>query len=272
MPHSAILRDQPNRYFVRSLIFTQTRVRLVHFDRAGAEITPPIDFHQKPETLVRLVAGLSSTTERILGIDDSVQWAIIDGRKEKGTLRTTGPNGDWKEYPILERIPTPRESIFGRATTCWRVQDPDTLEELVVKDSWRPDDRPPEHELLELVKGIPGVVQMVSYEVGRGETKDMRCLSTLNKYQNRVSTRVTMKSYGPSIDSFTSTLQVLCAIRDAIAGIPPSIFIVYCGLILLLSARTAPRRRRSYSSSRHLSAKYPSRKKRCSRRRQGGPH
>ncbi|KAJ3524656.1 hypothetical protein NMY22_g10901 [Coprinellus aureogranulatus] len=140
------------------------------------------------------------------------------GSRKGDTSTTTMSGGERKTYPILERIPTPRDGLFGRATTCWRVQDPETLEELVIKDSWRPSGRPPEYELLELVKGIPGVVQMVDCEHDRGETKDYRCRSTIDLYENRISTRVILKSYGPPIEFFTSPIQVLCAIRDAVAG------------------------------------------------------
>ena len=218
-----ILRDQPNRLYVRSLVLTESHARLVHFDRTGAEITPPFNIHQHPATLVRLVAGLSSADERVLGIDTSIQWAIVNGRKERGTIATTGPNGKPKTYPILEQMRTPRNEIRGRATTCWRVQDPDTLEELVVKDTWRLDELRGEYELLELVKDTPGIVHMVSYETGRGETKDFRCPSTYGNFQNRVATRVTMKAYGRSVEYFTSVVQLLCAIRDAIAGMYTSL-------------------------------------------------
>ncbi|KAJ3533032.1 hypothetical protein NMY22_g7501 [Coprinellus aureogranulatus] len=213
-----IFHAQHSRYHVRSLIVTEKHARLVHSDRSGSQITPPFDIHQHPATLVRLVTGLSSVNECDLGIDDSVRWTIVDGRKEQGTLTTTGKDGKSKTYPIIEEIPIPRDSIRGRATTCWRVRDPDTLEELVVKDSWRPDDRHAEHELLKLVKGIRGVVQMVSCEEDRGQTKTMRCPSTVGRFQNRVFERVVMRSYGKPLEFFQSVLQLLCAIRDAIAG------------------------------------------------------
>lgn len=197
---------------------TEKHVRLLHFDRAGAQTTPLIDINQHPATLVRLIAGLASVNERILGLDCSVQWTIVDGRKAQGTLTTVGPTGEVKPYPIVDQIPIPRETYRGRGTTCWRVRDPETSEELVVKDSWRPDDRPSEHEFLKLFDDLPGVVNMVSYETGRGETKDYRCASTLGQYPNRAAMRTMMKSYGKSIEHFTSVLQLLCAIRDAIAG------------------------------------------------------
>ncbi|KAJ3529689.1 hypothetical protein NMY22_g8894 [Coprinellus aureogranulatus] len=213
-----IFAMQPNRIYVRSIVVTRKHVRFIHFDRAGTQVTPLLDIHQHPATFVRLIAGLASVDERILGLDDSIQWTIVNGRKASGTLTTTGPTGEVKKYPIIEHIPIPRETIRGRGTTCWRVRDPDTHEELVVKDSWRPDDRPPEYEFLEIVKGISGVVEMVSYEAGRWETKDFRCASTAGQYQNRVSMRVTMKSYGKPVEFFSSVLQLLYAFRDAIAG------------------------------------------------------
>ncbi|TEB22233.1 hypothetical protein FA13DRAFT_1778868 [Coprinellus micaceus] len=183
-----ILRDQPNRLYVRSLVLTESKARLFHFDRAGAEITPPFDIHQHPGTLVRLVAGLCSANKRVLGLDTSVQWTIVDQKKSEGTITDH--------------------------------RTPDTLEELVVKDSWRIDGLRAEDELLKLVKDTPGVVHMVSYEIGRGETKDFRCPSTIGSFQNRVATRVTTKAYGCSVEHFKSVVQLLSAIRDAIASRP----------------------------------------------------
>lgn len=213
-----VLLSQPNRFFVRSLIVTEKHAWLVHFDRGGSQITPPFDIHEHPATLIRLVAGLSSTDEAMLGLDDSIQWTIVDGRKAEGTLTTTGPSGEPKTYPIVDQIPTNRDSIRGRATTCWRVRDPETLEEFVVKDSWRPDDRSPEYELFELTKDIPGVAQVVSHETRKVEVKELRCPSTVGQFLNRVFSRMTSRLYGKPLTSFASTLQLLCAMRDALAG------------------------------------------------------
>ena len=225
--HRYTLYEQPNRFYVRSLVLTPQHARLVHIDRAGAQITPPIDIHGDPRTFVRIVMGISSMNETLLGIDNSIRWTIVNGRKENGTLTTTGPSGEQKTYPILEIVPTPRDAVCGRATTCWRVQDPDTHEEYVVKDAWRSGSHAPEHELLGLARGLPGVVHMVSYEMGRGEAKDFRCPTTLGQYHNRIATRTTMKSYGKSIVSFTSILQLLYALRDAIAGTFVYILVLY---------------------------------------------
>lgn len=104
--------------------------------------------------------------------------------------------------------------------TCWRVKKPGSLEEYDhdVKDRWASDDVPAEYDLLELAKGVPGVIQMASYETDSAETKDSRCSSTVGGYRNRVAARITTKSYEKTIENFTSKLQVIRAIRDAIAG------------------------------------------------------
>jgi hypothetical protein len=83
---SEIFKYQPNRLYVRSILLTEKHARLVHFDRAGIHTTPPINIHQNPATLVRLILGISSTNERLLGLDDSVHWEIVDGQKGRGTL------------------------------------------------------------------------------------------------------------------------------------------------------------------------------------------
>lgn len=74
-------------------------------------------------------------------------------------------------------------------------------------------------ELLEAVRGVPGVVQMVSYGDGRGETQDLRCPTSGGQYHNRIVTLITMKSYGGSIEHFKSILELLRALRDTIAGL-----------------------------------------------------
>ncbi|TEB25623.1 hypothetical protein FA13DRAFT_1796322 [Coprinellus micaceus] len=213
-----IFAKQPNRLYVRSLVVSESYARLVHFDRSGAQISPPFNIHNYPETLVRLVVGLSSVDECLVGLDDSVRRADLAGGTTNGTLKTMSPGGEVKPYDIVEELPTNADPFRGRATSCWRVKDPETAEEYVVKDSWQTEDVVPERELLKLVKGVPGVVQMVSDELGRGETKDFRCPSTVLQYKNRIASRIMMKLYGKSIVFFKSLLQFLSAIRDAVAA------------------------------------------------------
>jgi hypothetical protein len=195
--------------------------RLFHFDRSGVQYTPFINFHVDPHTFVRLILGLSSPDEFDIGLDSTIQWTIEDGRKVGGTLTTRGTDGPEIVYPLLKVVPFFfRGNICGRATICWSVRDPVTGEDLVIKDSWKPEDRVSEHMYLQSAIGIPGVVQMVSCEPGRDETRNLRGFGPVlpKGFQNRVETRLVMKAYGKSVTYFTSAMQVLCALRDAIAG------------------------------------------------------
>ncbi|RXW20941.1 hypothetical protein EST38_g4922 [Candolleomyces aberdarensis] len=216
-----IFIHQPNRRFVRVLLLTEQHVRLFHFDRSGAQYTPLLDFHDNPHTFVRLVLGLSSPRETDVGLDDSIQWTTQDGRKVSGTLRTCGTNNEDIIYQLAAIQPFFfNDSIRGRSTICWSVRDPITDEELVVKDSWRSEDRLSEHIFLQDAVGVPGVVQMVTCEPDRCETKSLREFGDVLPagFRNRIETRIVMKTYGKSVCRYTSPKQLFCALRDAIAG------------------------------------------------------
>ncbi|TEB25240.1 hypothetical protein FA13DRAFT_1796531 [Coprinellus micaceus] len=97
-----VFDEQRNRVFVHSLVAAEKHAHIVHLDCASSQITPLINIHRHPATFVRLVVGPSSTNERSLGLDKSIQ--------EEPTTS-----------PILERVATTRDSIRGRAATCWRA-------------------------------------------------------------------------------------------------------------------------------------------------------
>ncbi|RXW12691.1 hypothetical protein EST38_g13162 [Candolleomyces aberdarensis] len=217
-----IFIQQPNRRFVRCLIITEQHVRLFHFDRSGAQYTPYFNYHDHPHVFVRLILGLSSIDERVLGLDDSVQWTIGPaGVKTGGTLSTIGPDNSTVKYQlIMDSKPFIRHSIRGRGTTCWPVRD-SMGNQLLVKDYWMSEGRVPEFEMLKLATGVPGVGQMVSYEDRRAETRDYRgnvSVFGANIFNNRIAIRIVLKAYGASIDKFTSAKQLFSAFRDAIAA------------------------------------------------------
>ncbi|KAJ2936680.1 hypothetical protein H1R20_g421, partial [Candolleomyces eurysporus] len=216
-----IFIQQPNRRFVRLLVLSAEHLRLFHFDRSGVQYTPYINFHDDPHTFVRLILGLSSLNESDIGLDSSIQWTIENGKKIGGTLTTRGIDGIEVVYPLLKVDPFFfNGNLRGRATICWTVRDPVSGEELVVKDSWKSEERLSEYIYLQDAANIPGVVQMVSCEHNRDETKNLRGFRDVSppSFYNRVETRIVMRAYGKSLKNFTSAMQLLCALRDAIAG------------------------------------------------------
>jgi hypothetical protein len=217
-----IFIQQPNRFFVRCLIVTEKQARLLHFDRSGVQYTPLFDFHKLPHVFVRLILGLCSTDERVLGFDDSVRWTIgADGTKVAGTLRTIGPTNTIVEYELMmDAKPFTRNSIRGRGTTCWPVRDANNRK-LLVKDYWMSDGRIPEFTLLEKFENVQGICKMLCYEEQRAKTKDNRGKVNIfgaGIFRNRTAIRIVLELYGPTIENFTNPRQLVGALRDAIAG------------------------------------------------------
>ncbi|RXW19650.1 hypothetical protein EST38_g6201 [Candolleomyces aberdarensis] len=195
---------------------------LFHFDRSGAQHTPLFNIHDEPRTFIRLILGLCAVDERTLGLDITVQWSVgAEGRKERGTVNTLGPDKSIVSYDLqMEEQPFVRTGLRGRGTICWAVKNAKG-ERFIIKDYWMSGGQTTEFELLEEVKGLRGVCQMVSYEPSRAQTNDFRGKTDeleQNAFCNRTAIRIVMKAYGPTLESFSSVEQVLAALRDAIAA------------------------------------------------------
>ncbi|KAF6760879.1 hypothetical protein DFP72DRAFT_1165972 [Ephemerocybe angulata] len=185
----------------------------------GAYRTEFVNIHEDPKTFIRLVLGISSAQEAVLGFDTSVQWTIDAGRKVGGTVSTLDASGERVAYALQSVEPTFfRHSVRGRGTVCWSAKDA-TGSPVIIKDLWRADMKGAEHEFLERAKGLQGVVQMVSFEDDRAQTKNFRPQTYhSDDFNNRTLSRVTMTRYGPSIAHSTSQWRLIASIRDAIQG------------------------------------------------------
>ncbi|KAF5341005.1 hypothetical protein D9611_006098 [Ephemerocybe angulata] len=214
-----IMIQQPNRLFCRSLLITETRVLLLHYDHSGAYRTEFVNIHEDPKTFIRLVLGVSSAEEDVLGLDTSVQWLVKDGYKVGGTISTLDASGNLVAYALEDVEPIFfRPAVRGRGTACWYAKDA-TGSPVIIKDLWRADMKGAEHEFLERAKGLQGVVQMVSFEDERAQTKDFRPETyRSDDFYNRTLSRITMKRYGPSIAYSTSQWRLIASLRDAIQG------------------------------------------------------
>ncbi|KAF6760715.1 hypothetical protein DFP72DRAFT_1165873 [Ephemerocybe angulata] len=217
-----IYMRQPNRNFVRSLVITEHSVRMLHYDRSGFYFTPLINIHNNPRTFIRLVLGLSSPDESVLGLDTSIQWTInpATGTKTAGIIKSIDADGQPITYNLdMGRPPFYRGDVFGRGTTCWYANHPETGSEVAIKDIWRTRGKTSECDFLTAAQGVDGVVQMISFEDHCAETLAYRPPGfRADGFEPRVKSRTTMPHYGKSIQHFTSRYQVISALRDALAG------------------------------------------------------
>ncbi|KAF6742770.1 hypothetical protein DFP72DRAFT_159385 [Ephemerocybe angulata] len=215
-----IYTEQPNRNFIRSLFVTEKNLRLIHYDRSGLYVSPLVNIHRDPCTFIRLVLGLTSTKEDVLGLDTSIQWTTdpLTGVKIGGTIETIGTNGQTVVYDLkMDRPPFIRRTILGRGTTCWYATHPGTGDEVVIKDAWRSHNKASESVFLAAAQGVEGVVQMVSFQDHCADTEAYRPPGFRHpNIENRTKSRLVMQLYGKSIEHFTSRAQAISALRDAI--------------------------------------------------------
>ncbi|KAF5340965.1 hypothetical protein D9611_006032 [Ephemerocybe angulata] len=210
---------QLNRVFSRSLLFTETRVRLVHCDRSGGYKTAWLNIHDHPRTFIRLILGLSSPRESALGLDTTVQWTIKNGAKVAGTIATLDASGKKVKHQLMMGVPYfVKHSVRGSGTVCWIAKNK-AGKRILIKDAWRTDAQVPEYTFLEHAKGVAGVAQVLATEDDRVQTKTHRPGGfdfASPDFYNRTMCRVTMECYGSRLHKFTSQRQALAALRDAI--------------------------------------------------------
>ncbi|KAF5331334.1 hypothetical protein D9611_011836 [Ephemerocybe angulata] len=222
-----IFAQQPNRLFVRFLVITQARVRLIQYDRAGALYSPLINYHNDPDTLIRLVVGLSSVAEVELGLDDTIRWESRKGKKIHGSVIIYDEKADeYRQYKMRNIDPFwRRDALFGRATRMWDVVD-GNKQRLLVKDAWiAVKGTTPEHILLAKAANVIGVQQLVDYEdragTEFGEIEFLRPAPEAGKksnFENMTFQRIVTVRYGEALHSFKTEREVLTALRDAIAA------------------------------------------------------
>lgn len=197
-----------------------------HFDRSGAQYTPPFDIHANPNAFIRTILAISSLDEEVLGFDTSVQWVIKNGRKFDGTIKLTdAKTGVELEYEMEHVDPESRRyTLRGRGTTCWRAKlasNARKRDTVIIKYSWRSEGRTPEYEHLEKAIGLDGVGQMITYGKRERATSEGRkegdVIPTAG-FHNRYLTCIVLEGYGASIVHFTSQTELLGAVYDAIAG------------------------------------------------------
>lgn len=221
--HRQIFIRQPNRLYVRMLWMCENVFRFYHFDRAGAQYSGSINFHEEPETLIQLFLGLTGTQEQDIGFDTSIKFKFHEGRKVGGRIQT---HDGRKLTSFTLASPRPMydtSPIRGRGVICWKLKG--RRGDLVLKDSWEEfwecSDTPSESEFLRKAVGLTGVIQLVAVEDKRKDIRSFRLPCVAGQGEDLEATfqwRIVTEAYGKNISNFTSEKQLFGAMRDAIAG------------------------------------------------------
>lgn len=198
---------------------------MVHFDSNGAYITPFFNYHDDPHMFIRLVLGLSSTKETVLGLDTSIQWEIKAGQKVSGKIAVSqsrhGEDIPPLYYPLKNLRPVfTRSSISGRRTTCWLATQ-DNGKDVIIKDAWHTSGRTPEYKYLKAGKDIAGVAKLVHHKVV-SHTAEYRPTYYAEDFlfcYDRDKLRIVIEAYGLNLKNYRSRYEFVAALRDTIRGI-----------------------------------------------------
>ncbi|KAF5331347.1 hypothetical protein D9611_011857 [Ephemerocybe angulata] len=217
--------QQPNRHFVRVLFMTETRLRLIEFNRGGVITTRFINYHDDPDTLIRLIIGLSSPNEETIGMDITIRWREENGRKIPDVICVMHyESGQNRKYWMQSVDPVRQtDNLVHRDKRLWEVKD-DEGNHLLIKDSWVGAHGTPEYTNLSMAIGLHGVQQLVDYEDRTGEPYgDIYFLSDEFMGVNwtnhdMVFQRIVTVQYGDSMYDFDGERETLAAICDAIAA------------------------------------------------------
>ncbi|KAF8910171.1 hypothetical protein CPB84DRAFT_1764802 [Gymnopilus junonius] len=189
---------QSNRSAVYSLRITEQDVMLYLFDRSGTTFFSSFNIHENPLDFVRLILGVVSPDDSLIGFDTSVFW-----KGKQRFIRSLDDDGRYVCYPLISLEPFYKViMIRSCGTICWKATDPITGMELVIKDTWV-SELCMEVNLLKASKGLAGVSQI--------ENSGDDC----NRY---TGPRFSDLNAGKPITEFESAQEFLCALRDAISG------------------------------------------------------
>ncbi|KAF8643424.1 hypothetical protein AX16_009033 [Volvariella volvacea WC 439] len=202
---------QLNRRFVYTLWFTEDTLAVHQFDRSGCIWSEAIRIHDSPEHVVRWILGVSSSDEAAMGFDTTIRW-----RGRRRYVQTLNYQQEPAEYEIdLNEEIRHSSCIVGPGTTFWPLIGDEGA--WLMKEYWRELKAPREEEFLVVARGLQGVAQVVSYEVGE-TTSDIRGVEQSMDFRPRQFVRITHKQYGSPISQFRSPLQLLRVFRDAVQG------------------------------------------------------
>lgn len=212
---------QCNRRYVLGISFCDTHAGLSLFDRAGAVHSESFDINVHPDRFIRLIAGLSVTEPAIIGYDPTIK-TDTSGRPHSIQVGS-------QQYQIVN-TEFVSDMIRGRGTVCFRAKLGD--DEYAIKDSWVNNAlKRSEEEMLHAARGVKGVPELVLQATVQidGQTDSTswprECIcepskgkTAFEQLEVRTHRRFVMRPFASPLLSFTSKLEFLTALRDAITG------------------------------------------------------
>lgn len=204
--------QQKNRKFVFVLVMSEISVRLYQFDRTGLQQFPKFNYHKNPLDFLSLLIGLTAADDEACGFDTSIVW--------KGLYRYMRSINEKKapfEYKLDRVIPS--QDFTGMGMFWWLAKDVRGTS-LIIEETWRFADQQLVVELLDLIRGVDGVGQVLACEESFNTSQFRGPGSASTSVRPRVRSRIVFKGYENTLDKFKNRKEFLSGFRDAVAGTP----------------------------------------------------
>lgn len=225
--HNAIQAAQ-QRTRVYSFYYRKNFARLLCHSRSGTEVTPLIDMTKSNEVheffwrytrALSAERGLDTTFERapdddphvssarthlFLKVDDPVFKVSVGSH----VFYISSPFTTTHGYPV------------GRGTRCYEAYNPVNGKRVLLKDTWRYAEYPPEHEIYEKLRdsGVSNVLRVVAWGDVEGP---LQTCGRDGGLRELIHYRIVLDKVGQSLTEFDSTHQFITVIRDALRGSSP---------------------------------------------------
>ncbi|KAG0700785.1 hypothetical protein DFH29DRAFT_1054037 [Suillus ampliporus] len=197
-----IMRDQPWRRFVIGFSVCANQLHAHYFDRSGLIISHPFHIHKNtgPIRLTEMLGTLTLSDSHHLGFDPTMHMCNTACLGTHSNL-AHGARGWVKDnhdnvYSIMEVL-WKSHGLFCHGTVCHRVID-EAGNEYALKDCWVTEEkRNHETTILEMVKGIPNVVQLIDHwDVCYEGEPD--CMARIRTHQMMIEKRVLHRDLSPN--------------------------------------------------------------------------
>ncbi|CAG7555255.1 unnamed protein product [Fusarium equiseti] len=210
-----VFKAQSARCFVHGFLFRGTTLELWVFDRSGAYSSERLDLAEKPDLLVRILAGYTLMSDEEVGFNTFVK-ALAPASDRYVTLDRRD-----KLYLRPEVIAS-ADYIVGPGTTCYVASTSTTGKpDTVIKFSWREDEELTEVTLLKRAheRNAWGVIRLVGYEDLMSISDLRRGLHFPGRFVNRTFSCVAIAPLGRPIRQFASIPELLEVLHDLVKAL-----------------------------------------------------
>lgn len=227
-----------HRMFAFSVFIGDPYVRFIRWDRSGAIVSEMFDYRKNGQPLVDFLWRFTHLSPVQRGIDESVRPANPDEAELAGKHLSEWKN-TYARPVIVFQIQDGQqarefigwgsradaESLTGRATRAYPVYEKSSNRILFLKDSWRAECLEKESDILKTlndagVRNVPNLVcggDIEGHETltNRYASGPLSCESDFGNSVERIHHRFVSDFVGKHISGFTSTKEMVQAIRDA---------------------------------------------------------